>query len=252
MDAVTRIGFVTRSNVVEMQTKGDEKSVYSLGIYLNRYCVTLFLPLVIFLLVYGTELLRRWVKVEEVAIASGPLLPVISLTTMFAVAGQFNSTSMLYGLSRHDRMARGLLLEAILGIIGIWLVLPHYGILGVAWVVGMLAVLDRGLYVPWLVCRALDSSFLGYMRGIYVRPVLTAIPVLLAAEALKAAGVSGKSWMELILMGAFTSVVFFVPAFFTCATREHRTLMLHSVAGLVGRVIPANKYLNAEAQRAQR
>jgi O-antigen/teichoic acid export membrane protein len=249
VDAVTRIGFVTRSNVVEMQTKGDEKSVYSLGIYLNRYCVTLFLPLVIFLLVYGTELLRRWVKVEEVAIASGPLLPVISLTTMFAVAGQFNSTSMLYGLSRHDRMARGLLLEAILGIIGIWLVLPHYGILGVAWVVGMLAVLDRGLYVPWLVCRALDSSFLGYMRGIYLRPVLTAIPVLLAAKALKTAGVSGQTWTQLILMGAFTSVAFFLPAFFTCATREHRRMMLHALVGLVGRVFPANKYLNAEAQR---
>ena len=58
VEAVTRIGFVTRSNVVEMHTKGDEKAVYSLGIYLNRYCVTLFLPLVIFLLVYGKELLR--------------------------------------------------------------------------------------------------------------------------------------------------------------------------------------------------
>jgi O-antigen/teichoic acid export membrane protein len=237
VEAVTRVGFVTRSNVVEMQAKGDEKAVYSLGIYLNRYCVTLFLPLVIFLLVDGTPLLRRWVN-AEFANACGPLLPVISLTTMFAVAGQFNSTSMLYGLSRHDRMARGLLLEAVLGIVGIWVVLPHYGILGVAWVVGMLSVLNRGLYVPWLVCRALDSSFLGYMRGIYLRPVLTAIPVLLAAGALKTAGLSGQTWPQLILMGAFTSIAFFVPAFFTCATREHRKLMLHSVVGLVGRLYP--------------
>jgi O-antigen/teichoic acid export membrane protein len=149
--------------------------------------VTLFLPLVIFLLVYGTELLRRWVNLEF-ATACGPLLPVISLTTMFAVAGQFNSTSMLYGLSRHDRMARGLLLEALLSIGGIWLVLPHYGILGVAWVVGMLSVLNRGLYVPWLVCRALDSSFPGYMWGIYARPWLTGIPVLLLIHGVKAAG----------------------------------------------------------------
>jgi O-antigen/teichoic acid export membrane protein len=230
VEAVTRVGFVTRSNVVEMQAKGDEKAVYSLGIYLNRYCVTLFLPLVIFLLVHGTELLRRWVNIEF-ANACGPLLPVISLTTMFAVAGQFNSTSMLYGLSRHDRMAKGLLVEAVLGIIGIWLVLPHYGILGVAWVVGMLSVLNRGLYVPWLVCHALKSSFPGYMQGIYARPVLTAIPVLLLAQALKAAGVSGRSWVQLISMGAFTCTAFFVPAFFTCVTREHRRLMLDSVAG---------------------
>lgn len=229
VEAVTRIGFVTRSNVVEMQTKGDEKSVYRLGIFLNRYCVTLFLPLVIFLLVYGTELLRRWVKVEEVAVASGPLLPVISLTTMFAVAGQFNSTSMLYGLSRHDRMARGLMVEALLGLLGIWLVLPHYGILGVAWVVGMLSVLNRGIYVPWLVCHALKSSFVEYMRGIYLRPVLTAIPVLILVRVLKAAGIGGSTWSQLILMGSLTAAAFFLPAFFTCLTHEHRQLLLASV-----------------------
>ncbi len=235
VEAVTRVGFVTRSNVVEMQARGDEKAVYSLGIHLNRYCVTLFMPLVIFLLVDGTELLRRWVNLEF-AEACGPLLPIISITTMFAVAGQFNSTSMLYGLSRHDRMARGLLVEALLGVLGIWLVLPHYGILGVAWVVGMLSVLNRGLYVPWLVCRALDSSFVRYMRGIYARPMLTAIPILLLARALKAAGLSGRTWTQLILMGAFTSVAFLLPAFFTCVTRDHRKLMLHSVASRVFRL----------------
>jgi small-conductance mechanosensitive channel len=155
---------------------------------------------------------------------------------MFAVAGQFNSSSMLYGLSRHDRMARGLLVEAFLGVLGIWLVLPIYGILGVAWVVGMLSVLNRGLYVPWLVCRALDSSFPGYMRGIYARPVLTAIPVLLLARALKAAGVSGQTWLQLILIGAFTSAAFYLAAFFTCVTPDHRKLILHSVAG---RLLPS-------------
>jgi O-antigen/teichoic acid export membrane protein len=230
VDGISRVGFVTRSNVAEMQAKGDERAIYSLGIYLNRYCVSLFAPLVIFLLVYGTPLLRRWMN-QEFATQCGPLLPVMALTTLFAVAGQYNSTSILYGLSRHDRMARGLLVEGVLGMIGIVLVMPHYGILGVAWVTGILAVIDRGLYVPWLVCRALDSSFPGYIRGIYLRPVLTGIPVLLLAHALKAAGVSGQTWPQLILMGAFTSAAFFVPAFFTCATREHRKLMLHAVAG---------------------
>ncbi|MEO8592450.1 MAG: oligosaccharide flippase family protein [Candidatus Solibacter sp.] len=229
VEAVTRIGFVTRSNVVEMQTKGDEKSVYNLGIYLNRYCVTLFLPLVVFLLVYGTELLRIWVKDAKVVAQSGPLLPVFAVTTMFAVAGQFNSTSMLYGLSRHDRMAKGMLVEGVLGILGIWLLLPHYGLIGVAWLVGLLAVANRGLYVPWLVCRALGRSFLNYMQGIYLRPLLTAIPVLVAARAIKAAGIAGTSWAQLVGMGGFCAAAIFLPAFFTCATREHRHLLIHAL-----------------------
>ena len=102
---------------------------------------------------------------------------------------------------------------------------------GVAWVVGMLSVINRGLYVPWLVCRALDSSFVNYMRGIYARPLLTAVPVLLLARGVKAAGVSGQTWPQLILMGGVTSACFFVPAFFICVTPDHRKLMLHSVAG---------------------
>jgi O-antigen/teichoic acid export membrane protein len=228
VEAVTRIGFVTRSNVVEMQTKGDEKAVFSLGMHLNRYCVTLFVPLVVFLLVYGTELLRRWVT-PAIAAASGPLLPVISLTTMFAVAGQYNSTSMLYGLSRHDRMARGLLVEALLGVAGIWLVLPHYGILGVAWVVGMLLVANRGLYVPWLVCEALRESFVKYMVGIYTRPLLTAIPLWLLLRAVKSAGVVGKSMPQLAQIGVATAACYLGAAFFTCMTPAHRKLMVHSV-----------------------
>ena len=48
--------------------------------------------------------------------------------------------------------------------------------------------------------------------------------------ALKAAGVSGQTWPQLILIGAFTSVAFYLPAFFTCVTPDHRKLMLHSMA----------------------
>ena len=192
--------------------------------------MSLFAPLVMFLLVYGTELIRRWMN-QEFATQCGPLLAVMAITTLFAVAGQYNSASMLYGLSRHDRMAKGLLVEGVLGMIGIWLVIPHYGILGVAWITGILAVINRGIYVPWLVCHALKSSFAGYMRGIYLRPLLTAIPVMLLLHFIKAAGVLGRTWPQLILMGGFTAIGFFLPAFFTCATREHRKLMLDWVAG---------------------
>ena len=90
-------------------------------------------------------------------------------------------------------------------------------------------MLNRGLYVPWLVCRALDSSYFDYMRGIYTSGA-DGHPVLIV-EALKASGISGQTWPQLILMGGFTSVAFFLPAFFTCATREHRKLMLESVIG---------------------
>ena len=55
--------------------------------------------------------------------------------------------------------------------------------------------------------------------------------VLLLIHFIKAAGVSGRTWPQLILMGGLTAICFFLPALFTCATREHRKLMLDSVLG---------------------
>jgi hypothetical protein len=67
------------------------------------------------------------------------------------------------------------------------------------------------------------------MQGIYLRPILTAIPVLLVARAIKAAGIAGNSWPQLIGMGAFCATAVFVPAFFTCVTRDHRRVMLQAI-----------------------
>jgi hypothetical protein len=76
------------------------------------------------------------------------------------------------------------------------------------------------------------------MWGIYARPLLTAIPVLLLVEALKSVGVSGQTWPQLILAGALSCTAFYLPACFICVTPEHRKLMLHSLTGLVTRMFP--------------
>ena len=83
--------------------------------------------------------------------------------------------------------------------------------------------------MPWLVCKALNESFFGYMQGIYLRPMLTAIPALLLARVIKEAGVAGNSWPQLIGMGAFCAAAVFLPALFTCLTSDHRRMMLHAV-----------------------
>ena len=43
----------------------------------------------------------------------------------------------------------------------------------------------RGIYTPYLVCKSLDASLAEYMTAIYLRPMLTAIPVAAAGVLLK-------------------------------------------------------------------
>jgi O-antigen/teichoic acid export membrane protein len=191
---------------------------------------------VVFLGVWGRPFILRWVG-PEFAAHSAPLLPVFLLSNVMVLAAQFNSSSILFGLGRHGGYARGLVVEAVLYVSGLVLVVPRFGILGAACVSAVFMILVRGLYTPWLVCHALDYSFLAYMRGIYVRPLLTAVPALALAWLLKTNGIPGRTWPELLLAGVVCGLLYAVPAYFTCVVPEHRALLLSRIPVLGPRLV---------------
>jgi hypothetical protein len=88
----------------------------------------------------------------------------------------------------------------------------------------MIAV--RGVYTPWLVSRALNSSFLLYMRGIYARPLLAAVPVWVLAWILQKNWLPGTTWAQLALAGCICGAAYSVVAFFACLPPHHRVMIL--------------------------
>lgn len=224
VDALARIGFVTAPNTAELVALGRLQHVIKLGIYLNRYCFALFLPLSIFVLVYGREVIHTWVG-PNFALHSAPLLPAFVLSTSFALAGQFNSSSILFGMARHQHYARSLLVEAAALVCGLLLVIPRYGILGAAWLASGLMTVNRGLVTPWIVCRYLDFRFSTYMRSIYLRPALAGVPVAVLAFWMKTNWLGGQNWVELLAALALLGASYFVLGFFFCLEREHRTML---------------------------
>ena len=155
-----------------------------------------------------------------------PLLPIFLLSNALVLAAQYNSSSLLFGVGRHGGYARGLVVEAVLYLAALVWVIPRYGIWGAAWTSAILMIAVRGIYTPWLVSRALDCSFLSYMRGIYVRPLLAAVPAVLVAWALRASILPGVTWPQLILAGVICAAVYSVPAFVLCVNPAHRSLIL--------------------------
>src|SRR5258706_12741545 len=121
------------------------------------------------------------------------------------------------------------MVEAMLGVTAMYWVLPRYGIIGAAWIVGGLMVSVRGLYTPWLVCRSLGAGFLDYMRGIYLRPLLAAIPVGVVLETIKTKWLAGNNWGELILAGSLTALLFWTLAWFFFVEAAHRDLVLRAL-----------------------
>lgn len=74
MDGVGRVGNVTTPTATELVAKGQREQLVDLTVYANRYSLAIFLPIPIFLLVYGNELYTIWMG-SAIASNSAYLLP---------------------------------------------------------------------------------------------------------------------------------------------------------------------------------
>ncbi len=116
MDGIGRVGTVTTPNATELMATGRRAELINLGVYANRYSLALFLPVTIFLLVFGSEIYGLWIR-PDFAAQSAYLLPAFLFGHTLA-SSQFNSASILFGLGRHQAYSKTLLAEAILSIVG--------------------------------------------------------------------------------------------------------------------------------------
>jgi O-antigen/teichoic acid export membrane protein len=222
-EAVGRAGAITNANTAELQARGDTRALPELAIYTNRYCVVLFMPIAIAFWIYGDAIFALWVP--SIARFSAPLLRVMLVGYVIAVIGQFSSAMLLQGLGRHQRYARGVMAEAILCVAGLVWAIPHYGIMGAAWVVSILMTLSRGLFTPWLVSREMKFPFLRFIASIYFWPFVSAIPAFALAMALKATILPGRNWFQIGAVFPIIGIAYFGIAIFLCVPASHRGLL---------------------------
>jgi hypothetical protein len=145
--------------------------------------------------------------------------------TAFSVAGQFNSVGILFGMAKHSTYSKALIAEAVLNLTAMTVVLPRYGILGAAWVACAAGILNRGLFTPYLLCRNLEIHWLTFMRSIYVMPLLMAVPTAALGYLMRAYGVVGRSWIELLAILALLSLQYDVTYFFLGVEQQHRRMV---------------------------
>lgn len=233
VDLVSKVGFVTGSHSAELAARNDVSALARMGIYINRYCFVLFAPVAIALIVYGTALFRLWIK-PEFAAMSAPLLPPLVIGITLAVAAQYNSSSILYGLGKHQKFAISLFVEAVLCITGVYFVTPRYGLMGVAVVSSTLLVINRGLVTSWLLCRAVQFPLGSFLARIYLPPLAVAVPATLFAVWMKSHWLPGTSFVQLILACGLLAALYYAIAFFTCLKKEHRMLPIRWIRQRLG------------------
>ncbi|HJT87172.1 MAG TPA: oligosaccharide flippase family protein [Bryobacteraceae bacterium] len=229
VELVGRMGMVTGARTAELTALGEVKAIGRLAVLVNRYSLTLFLPVALYLSIFGRQLLQVWIN-PEFARNSAPLLPVLGAGVVIAIAAQYNSSSVLYGLGEHESLARAVLVEAILSLAGLWYVVPRYGLMAAACIVSGLMIISRGFYVPHAVSRHVGMSYAAYLHQIYTRPLLIAVPVGAGMWLLNHLAGEPATWTAVLGGGAATAGAYYALAFFHGLERPHRDMLTAYVA----------------------
>jgi O-antigen/teichoic acid export membrane protein len=233
-DAVSRVGQVATPQSADMAARRELDQVGKLAVYASRYCLLLFMPMAMFLQMYGYELLSVWLRKPDFAANSAPLFPWMLVGFTLAQAAQFCSSAILFGLGAQRDYAFVLLGELALNVAGTILVLPQYGILGAAVVSSVLMLISRGVITPWLLCRHLHTSFSRFMFRILAKPLLVSAPLWLALFGLRRAGFTGRNVTELAVIGIANTAVYFGACYLTCVAPEHKRLLRNWLASKAG------------------
>jgi len=229
-EAFAKVGQITASVTAELDARRDARRVWNMAVVTNRNCLGLFMPAAIFLCVFSTPLLTVWVS-PEVGQHSGRVLPILVIPFLFAIAGQFNSGSVLLGQAKHRTYAWSIVVETAVMIAALFLAAPRYGAYGVACVVSASITAVRGAFLAVLMCRVNGFSIAEYLNAIYSRPLATAVPVALLAVVLRVTLLPGRNWFELGAAAALVAATYFALAFVTVLDPEVRAQVLERVPG---------------------
>lgn len=232
-DLVVRVGIVSSPKSAELAAKGDLEGAGRLTLNANRYCLLLILPLCIVFAVFGRDLLTLWIDADRAAKTMPLLLPL--LLGAGVIASQFNSSAVLYGMAGHQGYAKAFAAEAVIGVLAMVAVAPRFGAVGVAWVMGILGSLNRGVLTSWLVCRRLKLSWPAFLASLYGRPLTAGAAVFGLAWLLRSETGEGRGLLLLLAMLALIGLVYGVLTLTWCIPATHRTLLFERLRKLRAR-----------------
>jgi len=140
----------------------------------NLYSSFLAVPIAAGIVLFGRNIIRLWVGAAYDT--SAPLMIIIGIPTCAYVA-QSASTRVLYGVARHQFLAKVLLCEGLANMVLSCALAPRLGLLGVALGTAIPLLVTSCAVIPIHVSRTLEISIREYCIS-FVAPVLAGIPLI--------------------------------------------------------------------------
>ena len=232
-EGLAKVADVTMSVTSGLDETRQAERVWALAVTVNRTCLMLFMPIAIFLAIYGAPLLAVWTP--DIAAQSAPLIPIFLIMFTLGVAGQYNAGAILIGQGRHSAYAYAVVGEVVAAIVGMVVLVPVYGVIAAAWVVSLTFVSVRGLFLATLICRQNGFPLLTYLSAIYGRPLLLALPVAAVIWGVRVAVLPGVTWPQLITAAGAGAILYLGAAWFFVLDRGVRAVVVGQARRLLMR-----------------
>jgi len=218
---INKFAFVFTPTASSIHAEGQLRELQSLAIKSARYAAYIALPVVLFLSIFGNEVLTLWMGPDYRA---GSVLAVLALGHLLPMTQQ-PTWSILMGMNAHGTPAVVNLVSAVFSIVlGVLVVgVLKMGLMGAAVALTVPILLSSGIYLPLFACRRLQLSPLRYAVLVWKGPLACAAVYLacILASRVLLAGRPLTSMLSAFASGAAVLGVlywrFVLPATARCA-----------------------------------
>lgn len=218
--------------VIPMDVADDLASIRSLYLRGTRYLFALVSLICTNLLLVGEHFLSQWMGpkylLPEPYGSSGMVLTLLTLASMAALSGSV-AQQILYGRRKNRLMAAYIAMESVCLIIWALILVPRYGIIGMALATLIPTVFFQGLMIPALAGSHAGASLGEYLRkGILPNLAVTAAICLIGKPLM--AYVPHGSWITVVLSFTVVTSAFVAAAWFFLLDKEHVRRLVASAA----------------------
>ena len=230
LEPIFRIGVAVRYRVTALATASaaDGRAIVALVTRANRYGLLLILVAACALLPFATHVLRAWAT-PELAVRSTAALQLLLVGAIAGQGAQFSSGLALFGLGRHRAYALTMVAGSVVALGAMLLVVPDAGATGAAAVVAVTMAVVQGLMPSVYFARALSTNWLGFVRAIWDRPVLAALPTL-GIGVLLAPTFAPAAWMSALFAAACVALTCAALGIVLAVPRDDRLRFLDGMA----------------------
>jgi O-antigen/teichoic acid export membrane protein len=213
-----------------MDAKQDPAGLQRLQIMGTKMALLIALPLCLGFLFLGRQFITLWMGK---AYAGSALFLTVLTIPQFGSMSQNTSALILAGMARHKMFAYFAFAEGVANLVLSIILVRKIGLVGVAWGTAIPNLISSSVVVPLYTLRVLKMSLRDYLVQAYLRPVLSAVPIVAMGFAFSR--LDAATWVRfgievLAMCAAFGGV-----SYFLCLDASQRASLSHKLSSFYQR-----------------